>query len=132
MKEPKSKKKEDISIKKLVLLEVVAVGLGSFANLLFKVGVADFGSAFGLALICFGIALYGLSTLIYFFVLSKSDLSWAYSFVGLSYIFVILLSGFIGEAVTFQKIIGGTLITLGVVLVSSNFSGGTEKEEKKI
>ena len=65
-----------------------------------------------------GFSLYLISACLYIFSLKKIDLSIAYPSISISYIFIIILSHFIfGEPITYYKILGSILITLGVYLM---------------
>jgi drug/metabolite transporter (DMT)-like permease len=65
-----------------------------------------------------GIFIYGLSMLAWLWVLSKVDLSIAYPFIGVSFIFTLLFSIiFLHEAINIYKIIGTLMIVLGCFLV---------------
>lgn len=65
--------------------------------------------------------IYGLATIFWVFALSKHPLSQAYIYVGLSFVFVPLLSHFIfSEELSSSLLIGSILITSGVVLISAS------------
>ena len=65
-----------------------------------------------------GIATYIVSTVIYFYVLSRVHLSFAYSMGGLSYIFAVALAVLIlKETVPALRWAGVITIAIGVVLV---------------
>ncbi|QGY05225.1 EamA family transporter [Methylobacterium mesophilicum SR1.6/6] len=66
-----------------------------------------------------GLALYGIATLTWLFVLSRLPLSLAYPFVGLSFVTVAALSVvLLGERIVPLQVAGTVLIALGVVLVA--------------
>lgn len=66
-----------------------------------------------------GLALYGLSTVTWLFVLSRLPLSLAYPFVGLSFVTVAVLSAaLLGERIVPLQAAGTALIAVGVVLVA--------------
>ncbi|MCL5680011.1 MAG: hypothetical protein M1465_01550 [Candidatus Marsarchaeota archaeon] len=91
--------------------------LGAVGQLLFKYAL----SAHMLYIISFGIIAYFVSTLIYFYVLTRANLSWAYSVGGLSYIFaVILAASLLAESVPPLRWLGVIIITVGVVFVGSS------------
>lgn len=54
----------------------------------------------------------------YFYVLSMTNLSWAYSFAGLGYIFASILAfAFLGEQVPPLRWFGITVVSLGTLMV---------------
>ncbi len=62
-----------------------------------------------------GLVFYGISTLIYVTTLKHISLSIAYPTIATSYIAVILLSYFfLGEPLSFYKVIGTIIILIGV------------------
>jgi drug/metabolite transporter (DMT)-like permease len=66
-----------------------------------------------------GLFIYGISTVIWFFILSRVQLSMAYPFQSFAYIFAIIGSYiFFGEAITFNKVLGCIFIVLGVYLIN--------------
>ncbi|MBC6907154.1 small multi-drug resistant family protein [Saccharophagus sp. K07] len=72
-------------------------------------------------LILSGIFTYGVSVLIWIWVLSRVELSIAYPFVGLSFIFTLLFGMFfLGEAVNFSKIIGTLMIVGGCIFIANS------------
>lgn len=69
-------------------------------------------------LIWFGLAIYGVSVVLWLWVLSKVDLSVAYPFVGISFLVTLAFGAFIlSENVTPIRIIGTIFIATGCVLV---------------
>jgi multidrug transporter EmrE-like cation transporter len=60
-----------------------------------------------------------IAALCWIAAISKMELSHAYPFVGATFVFVLIGSGlFFGEAITPLKIVGTTLIVLGIVVAS--------------
>ena len=58
-----------------------------------------------------------LASLAWIAAMTKFDLSYAYPFVSLNFILVVLLSGyFLGESITVQKILGTILIIVGTTV----------------
>ncbi|MDE1869810.1 MAG: EamA family transporter [Candidatus Micrarchaeota archaeon] len=98
---------------------VVSTFLGAVGQLAFKIGVSS-PLWTSLALyVGLGFVVYALSTVLYFYILSRTHLSWAYSFGGLSYIFTTILAATIlGEAVPLLRWAGVLIIALGVALIS--------------
>lgn len=70
-----------------------------------------------------GIFIYGVSVLIWIWVLSRVELSVAYPFVGLSFIFTLVFGiFFLGETLNTAKLIGTLMITTGCVFVAQSTS----------
>jgi uncharacterized membrane protein len=66
-----------------------------------------------------GVAAMTISFFVTMGLLQRFDLSWVYPFQGLSVIIISLLGGIVlKEKLTLQLMLGATLITIGVVLVS--------------
>lgn len=68
-----------------------------------------------------GLACYGLSMLSWLFALTKYELSFAYPFLGITYVLVYLGAVYwpqIGEQLSWQRSLGIVLILLGVVFVN--------------
>jgi drug/metabolite transporter (DMT)-like permease len=113
----------------LVLLSVI---LNSIGQLLFKtglnqIGVFTFSTAnlltFGFKIISnisimAGLFIYLTSTIVWFLVLSRADVSFAYPLISIGYIFSALGAYFIlHEPFSLMKILGTIVIILGVVLI---------------
>lgn len=117
-----------------LLLLLTAVSLTAFAQIAFKVGVTKKApiseeATFIDALLPFilspyiwlGLMTYGVSTVLWLWVLSKIDLSLAYPFVGLSFVLtMILASVLLDENLSVLRIGGTFLIVIGCVLVSKS------------
>ena len=64
-----------------------------------------------------GLAAAFLASLTWIMALNKQDLSIAYPFMSLNFVFVVAFSILLfGEAFTFQKVIGVSLIVIGTVI----------------
>ncbi len=62
-----------------------------------------------------GLATYGLSAVIWLFVLQKFPLSIAYPTLSLTYVLIVILSFFVfNEPITYTKVVGMILIIFGV------------------
>src|SRR5947207_2615325 len=73
-----------------------------------------------------GLALFGISALFWLVVLSKVDLSFAYPFVGLSYIIIVLVARVIlHEHVPSLRWVGVALVALGIAVVGLSFRRAT-------
>jgi len=92
--------------------------LGAVGQIFFKIGVVSSTSLFLVFYVLVGILAYALSTLAYFYVLSRTHLSWAYSFGGLSYIFASVMALlFLSEQVPGLRWVGIGIIALGTFLI---------------
>ena len=66
-----------------------------------------------------GLILYFLAAIFWLYVLAKLDVSIAYPFVGLGFIFTMILAHFIiGEPITSTKLVGTCFVAIGVVLIA--------------
>lgn len=95
-------------------------GLNSLGKLDFAAGlVVAYLKVFLSPLVVLGLGVYFLGVFFWLYALSKVDLSYAYPFVSLSYVLVILASVFLlGEQVTPLRWLGVAAICAGVVLVA--------------
>jgi drug/metabolite transporter (DMT)-like permease len=109
------------------------VSVSACAQLLLKLGMKEIGTGNGMfsngvislfqvifsPLVFSGLVVYGLSTIAWLWVLSKVDLSIAYPFLGISFIFTLLFGIFLlGEALSAYKLIGTMMIVIGCFLVA--------------
>lgn len=68
-----------------------------------------------------GMTLYGLSMVVWLFVLSKVDVSFAYPFVGLGIIMTTLAGYFIlAEPVNAARLAGCLIVAVGIVVVAKS------------
>ena len=107
------------------LAALISISLGAVAQYFFKMGVnAVSNKSIGIVeLIKFGVTnlyiwsglfSYGFSLLLWFYVLSKMELSRAYPLVSLGYVFTMILGYFLlNESITFPKVVGIILIVGG-------------------
>ncbi|MBL4767601.1 MAG: EamA family transporter [Rhodobacteraceae bacterium] len=116
------------------LLIIFSVSLSAFAQFVLKKGMSgpDVQAAIAsgesvqifqrIALSPFvvgGLFIYFLGAIVWLWVLSKTDLSQAYPFVGLGFILTMALSIFLlGETVSTLRVLGTFVIVIGVVMVS--------------
>ena len=128
------KEKKSLSLTNSVLLILLSISIAVGGQVLLKigidrVGISDFSSmkvildlfsgVIKSPLILTGLFLYFISAAIWLIVLSTVDLSFAYPFLGLSYVMVLVLSKFIlKEDVNPIRWIGAFIITVGVVVIS--------------
>ncbi|MBA7681563.1 EamA family transporter [bacterium] len=113
---------------------VIAVIIGVVGQLLIKYGlnklgqidfseslIVSYGKIFLSPFVISGSLVYFLSGFIWLYALSKVNLSFAYPFLALSYILILLASQwFLGENVSFLRWIGVLVICLGVFLVAKS------------
>ena len=100
-------------------LLAVSTLLGAIGELLFKYSFIEFGS-FAIIMSA-GVLAYAVSTVIYFYVLSRAHLSWAYGIGGLSYVFVVALAHFVLlESIPPMRLAGVLVITVGVLMISAS------------
>jgi len=100
----------------IAMVLVASTFLGGFGQFLFKLGLSSDSDIIFALLIFFGILSYFISTAFYFFALSRANLSWVYSFGGLSYIFTSLLAMLI-EPIPAFRWIGIIAIAVGTALI---------------
>lgn len=101
-----------------------ATVIGAFGALFFKFGAdrlhRNLKSVITNTRLFIGLALYGLSTLIFLACLRWGDLSVLYPLASLSYVWIALLSiRFLGEKMNVWKWSGIAFILLGVFLIGS-------------
>lgn len=111
-----------------LILSTLACVLGiSIGQLLFKKAAAALPAVFSLpALFHNGwlfaaLALYGITTLAWIWVLRHAPLHLAYPFMGLCFLIIPTLSWlFLGEPLHWRTLAGGALILVGIALASTN------------
>ncbi len=109
-------KESQYSKKILVSILITSTFLGGLGQFLFKIGLNNHNSFILLLFVFLGFLSYSLSTVFYFFALSRAHLSWVYGFGGLSYIFASLLASFI-EPVPLLRWLGIFIIAVGTALI---------------
>ncbi|HEY4696130.1 MAG TPA: hypothetical protein VIH13_04500 [Candidatus Hydromicrobium sp.] len=123
-----------MSLTSSILLILLSISIAVGGQLLLKVGInrigiVNFGSLnalkqffFGVIkspLVMSGLFLYVISAAIWLIAISVVDLSFAYPFLGFTYVMVLVLSKFIlKEDVNPIRWIGALIITIGVVVIS--------------
>ena len=112
------------------VIALISIGLGTAAQFFFKLGVNSItknahGTADTIKLgitnlhLWSGMACYGVSLLMWFYVLSQMELSRAFPLVSIGYVAILLLGYFfLNEPMTAYKIIGVSLIVIGVIFIS--------------
>ncbi len=117
-----------------VFLAVVCVALTTFAQIALKLGVsgtraqqalvdkdwmAFLWSAASSPPIIFGVAAYTASAVLWLFVLAKVEVSFAYPFVAVGFLLVMAFGAmYLGESVTWVRVLGTVLVVGGVLLVA--------------
>ena len=123
-----------MSLLSSVLLILLSISIAVTGQILLKIGIdrmgiSGFGSTKALIslfsgvikspLVLTGLFLYFISAAIWMVVLSTVDLSFAYPFIGFTYVMVLVLSKFIlKEEVNPIRWVGAFIITVGVVIIS--------------
>ena len=116
-----------------LLLILLSVSLSGFAQVAFKFGVSAYpvrsvmegGSMVRIAQallsspgVIIGLAMYGVGTLLWLNVLSRTQLSLVYPFVALSFIITAVLGSLLfHETVNANRLLGTALVIVGVILV---------------
>ncbi len=112
------------------VLIFASVGLNAAAQLLLRfgmrsglpVGRTGFGLLLDVALrpgVIGGLACYGVSLVLWLLVLSRTEASFAYPFLGLGFVVVALASFLLlGESFTARKVAGTLIIAAGVAVMA--------------
>jgi multidrug transporter EmrE-like cation transporter len=117
-------------------LILLSISLSAIAQVLFKFGMSSHavkqalvgGSPVTAVLAVFlsagvlgGLSLYGLGTMLWLGVLSRTEISKAYPFVGLGFILTALIGYFVfGDSLGPLRIGGIVLVILGIFLISGS------------
>jgi multidrug transporter EmrE-like cation transporter len=112
-------------MKELSLI-LISVFLGAAGQIGFKYGalrIPDSGALLTKAItawpIIVGLLLYGVSTILWIYVLRFVELSYAYPLISLGYVLVFLASYFLfNEPIGTMRLAGLILILAGIILVS--------------
>lgn len=100
----------------MVKTGVNRIGAVSFSN------VHSFVSALTSWLVICGFAIYFVSALIWISILSKTELSWAFPILSLSYVLTALLSPvLLHESFSALRLIGVLVICMGVFIVGKTY-----------
>lgn len=121
---------------KLLLLIVFSVACSSVAQILLRTGMAHplvteaiagrdiVAIAMRIGLnpwVVGGLGLYFFGAVVWLFVLAQVEASFAYPFVGIGFVFTLLLgAALLGETVTLMKVAGTVLVSLGIFLIAVN------------
>lgn len=128
------KERNKLSLGSSILLILFSISIAVAGQILLKIGINHIGIVnfsnmdalkqlfFGVIkspLVISGLFLYVISAAIWLVVLSAVDLSFAYPFIGLTYVMVLILSRFIlKEDVNLIRWAGAIIITIGVIVIS--------------
>jgi len=128
------KERDKLSLGSSILLILFSISIAVAGQILLKIGInrigmVNFGSLYALKQLFFGVIksplvisglfLYVISAAIWLVVLSAVDLSFAYPFIGFTYVMVLVLSKFIlKEDVNPIRWAGALIITIGVIVIS--------------
>ena len=119
----------------LIAMILLSVGLAAVAQLMLKTGMNHVNDRLSPATFGFdgaslravavqgyvwgGLALFGLSALVWLVVLSRASLSFAYPFAALTYVLILLFDAFVlNENVPALRWAGVAFIGVGIFLVS--------------
>ncbi|MBM3701587.1 MAG: hypothetical protein FJW63_01115 [Actinobacteria bacterium] len=128
------KERNKMSLGSSILLILFSISIAVAGQILLKIGINRIGMVnfsnldalkqlfFGVIkspLVISGLFLYVISAAIWLVVLSAVDLSFAYPFIGFTYVMVLVLSKFIlKEDVNPIRWAGALIITIGVIVIS--------------
>jgi drug/metabolite transporter (DMT)-like permease len=128
------RERNKMSLGSSILLILFSISIAVAGQILLKIGInrigmVNFGSLYALKQLFFGVIkspmvisglfLYVISAAIWLVVLSAVDLSFAYPFIGFTYVMVLVLSKFIlKEDVNPIRWAGALIITIGVIVIS--------------
>ena len=90
----------------------------------FRLDGASVREVLRIAPVWIGLALFGLSAVVWLAVLSRAALSYAYPFAALTYVVIVIYDTVRGEAVSGIRWAGVLLIVAGIILVSRTPHGG--------
>jgi drug/metabolite transporter (DMT)-like permease len=108
---------------------LASVACGAVGQLVLKAGMNSVGQAQLNAdtflrmatnpLLLVGLAIFGISTLLWLFALGRADLSFAYPFLSLTYLVVLIGGAYLfGDQINLLRIVGFVVIVTGVFIVA--------------
>jgi len=128
------RERNNLSMTKSILLILLSIGIAVGGQVLLKLGLNKMGSVnvsslSGLGhlflgiikspMVITGLFCYVISAAIWLVVLSAVELSFAYPFIGLTYVLILFISRFVlKEDVNPIRWVGAAIITIGVVVIS--------------
>ncbi len=115
----------------LIATILLSVSLNASAQILLRWGARDgvtlAGGAMDAAQVALrpgivgGLACYAISVLVWIYVLSRTEASFAYPFLGLGFVLVALASWYLlGEPLSAQRLAGTALVTIGVLVLATS------------
>lgn len=112
----------------IVLLVLVSLCMGTIGQVMLKLGAqtpvhgpTDLVGNILRPMTLGALLLYGVASLLWITVLSRSALSYAYPLLGLGYVLVVLVSaGVLHEPVSVQRWTGVLLVAIGFVVVATS------------
>jgi len=123
-----------LSLTKSIILILVSISIAVGGQVLLKIGLNKIGeisinsvstlgnffiSVIKSPLVVTGLFCYVISAAIWLVVLSAVDLSFAYPFIGLTYVLILIVSKFVlKEDVNPIRWAGAAIITIGVIVIS--------------
>jgi len=123
-----------LGLTKSILLILLSIGIAVGGQILLKLGMNKIGpiaidsmgslgklfiGVFKSPMVLVGLFLYVISAAIWLIVISAVDLSFAYPFIGLTYVLILLVSKFVlKEDVNPIRWAGAAIITVGVIVIS--------------
>lgn len=115
------------------LLILLTVCISVVAQTFLKTGMKDIGKIDGLELelllgliwkmgtnvfVILGLSMYVVGTFFWLVLLSRLDLSFLYPFGALQYLFIYIISYFfLGEHITLGRIVGVSVVLLGILII---------------
>ena len=107
----------------------IPIIISAIAQIILKTGIGSTSTSGGILgffiktltspVVLLGLGLYGLGALLWLIVLSKEDVSFAFPLVSFAYVLAIILSAlFLKETVTLPRIIGASLIIIGIFIIA--------------
>jgi len=128
------KERSNLSLTKSILLILLSIAIAVGGQVLLKLGLNKIGSVnvssldslghlfLGIIkspMVLAGLFCYVISAAIWLVVLSAVQLSFAYPFIGLTYVLILFISKFVlKEDVNPIRWVGAAIITIGVVVIS--------------
>jgi len=128
------RERNNLSMTKSILLILLSIGIAVGGQVLLKLGLNKIGSVNVISLsglghlflgiikspmVITGLFCYVISAAIWLVVLSAVELSFAYPFIGLTYVLILFISRFVlKEDVNPIRWVGAAIITIGVVVIS--------------
>ena len=128
------REKKNLSLVNSILLILLSISIAVIGQVLLKIGINRIGigdinsmdvlrqlfaGVIKSPLVLTGLFLYFISAAIWIVVLSTVDLSFAYPFIGLTYVIILILSKLIlKEDVNPIRWAGAAIITIGVIVIS--------------